>query len=476
MPENGSDQIVQVKATPASKPDWWNLRGRRPSGRRTSGPGVTAIVCSLAFVALVNAVISAARILSAGGQRDLGRLPVFVGLAILLSLWALARVRRQRNQDAGGFSAQARQDQCELDAGSGLGVFARRASWLRWAGQALMIGVLALAALAIASQWHTLTSGFDRLGDLRWHDLRWAVYAEVLSLIYLAQLTRLLLRTGGERVRFSSILALTVAASGMAATLPGGPALAATFSFDQLRRRGVRMSMTAYALALTWVLSGAALVAIALVGTGLAGSTGPAASLRLPVAAAAAFLTAVALACVLALRLARCRARLTDELDRLSRRPRFSRAAQRLRQWTDELANVRLPAVVLLRGLAAAALSWAFDCACLALSILAVGGHVPWQDLLAVYCLTQLAAALPLTPGGIGIVEGTLSLLLVAYHMPAATAIAAVILYRILSCWILLPAGWATAGTLIALHRRRRAGLALLPPTTAARRAPAPTG
>jgi hypothetical protein len=35
----------------------------------------------------------------------------------------------------------------------------------------------------------------------------------------------------------------------------------------------------------------------------------------------------------------------------------------------------------------------------------------------------QLAAALPITPGGIGVVEGTLSVLLIAYHMPVATAV-----------------------------------------------------
>jgi uncharacterized membrane protein YbhN (UPF0104 family) len=65
----------------------------------------------------------------------------------------------------------------------------------------------------------------------------------------------------------------------------------------------------------------------------------------------------------------------------------------------------------------------------LVFSILAVGGHLPWQGVLAAYGVTQLAAALPITPGGIGVVEGTLSMLLIAYHMPAATAVAAVILY-----------------------------------------------
>ncbi len=102
-------------------------------------------------------------------------------------------------------------------------------------------------------------------------------------------------------------------------------------------------------------------------------------------------------------------------------------------------------------------MNWVFDCACLVFSILAVGGHVPWQGVLAAYGLTQLAAALPITPGGIGVVEGTLSVLLIAYHMPAATAIAAVMLYRAISFWILVPVGWGAVGVLAAMHRHGRA-------------------
>ncbi len=95
------------------------------------------------------------------------------------------------------------------------------------------------------------------------------------------------------------------------------------------------------------------------------------------------------------------------------------------------------------------------------LSILAVGGHVPWQTVLAAYGLTQLAAVLPLTPGGIGVIEGTLSLLLIASHVPAPTAVAAVILYRLISFWLLLPLGWASVAALLALQRRGERSVAV---------------
>ena len=95
------------------------------------------------------------------------------------------------------------------------------------------------------------------------------------ALIAFAQLTRLLLRAGGVSLGLGSMIGLTLASNAVALTLLGGPAWAVTFSFDQLRRRGVRWSLTAYALTVAWVMSAVALVVIALAGIDLAGSSAP---------------------------------------------------------------------------------------------------------------------------------------------------------------------------------------------------------
>jgi putative heme transporter len=415
---------------------------------------VTAILCFLAFMAAANAVSGGVRFLYAGQQQlNTARLLINLGLAVVLSLWALARVRKQRDQEAAVGPVAPYEFEAECRAGAS----ARGASWLRWARWVVTVGVVALAVLMIASQWGTLRSGLDQLGDPHWRELRWAIYAETLALISFAQLTRLLLAAGGARLRFRSMLGLTIASNALALTLPAGPAWAASFSFDQLRRRGVRASLSAYALAVTWVLSAIALMLIVVVGIYLAGSVGPAAPFRVLATVATVFLGSFAVGCVLVLRLPRCRARLGREVDRLSRSPRWTRVVDRLHRWIGEPASARLPPVMLLKCLTAAILNWMSDCGCLVFSILAVGGHVPWQGVLAAYGVTQLAAALPITPGGIGVVEGVLSVLLIAYHMPAATAVAAVILYRIISFWILVPAGWAAVGALVAVQRRGHA-------------------
>ena len=99
-------------------------------------------------------------------------------------------------------------------------------------------------------------------------------------------------------------------------------------------------------------------------------------------------------------------------------------------------------------GASAAVANWVFDTFVLASAILAIGVHVPWSALLVVYAGAQLLAELPITPGGLGIVEGGLVTMLARSHLSAAPATAAVVLYRGLSYWLLIAVGWVAAARL----------------------------
>ena len=84
---------------------------------------------------------------------------------------------------------------------------------------------------------------------------------------------------------------------------------------------------------------------------------------------------------------------------------------------------------------------WVADCGCLAFAFLAVGAPVPWQGLLLAYCAAQLAVNLPITPGGLGVVEGSLTVALVAFGGGRAPVVAAVLLYRLDQLLVAAP-GW----------------------------------
>jgi len=110
----------------------------------------------------------------------------------------------------------------------------------------------------------------------------------------------------------------------------------------------------------------------------------------------------------------------------------------------------RLRAVHLTKRRLAAAVAWSLanwwlDLTALALSFAAVGSLVPWRGLLLAYGAGQLAANLPITPGGLGVVEGSLTVALVFYGGAEAQTVAAVLLYRVISFWLMLPAGWLAA-------------------------------
>ena len=59
--------------------------------------------------------------------------------------------------------------------------------------------------------------------------------------------------------------------------------------------------------------------------------------------------------------------------------------------------------------------NWLLDCACFAMMFVAIDAPIPWKGLLLAYGAGQLAATLPITPGGLGVVEGSITVALVAF-------------------------------------------------------------
>jgi uncharacterized protein (TIRG00374 family) len=73
---------------------------------------------------------------------------------------------------------------------------------------------------------------------------------------------------------------------------------------------------------------------------------------------------------------------------------------------------------------------------------LAVDSTIPWKGLLLAYGAGQLAATLPFTPGGLGVVEGSITFALVAFGGSHISTVDAVLMYRVISFWLVLLIGW----------------------------------
>lgn len=90
------------------------------------------------------------------------------------------------------------------------------------------------------------------------------------------------------------------------------------------------------------------------------------------------------------------------------------------------------------------------------LAVLRATGARPNPSLvLLAYAATAVLALLPITPGGLGIVEASLSGLLVLAHVPSANAVVATLAFRLGSYWLPTMAG----GVCYVLYRRRYGAL-----------------
>jgi putative heme transporter len=329
--------------------------------------------------------------------------------------------------------------------------------WLPWARRIVIATVMVLALVGAYGHRHELGHAVDLLGHLRWGWVAVAIAFEVASLVAFARLQRWLLRAGGVEVDLVSMIEITLAGNALAMSLPGGAAWSATWAFGQLRRRGADRLLAGWVVLVAGALASFALFILLVAGALVAGSHGPVASLRLLGVSLAAIPVLVVAVTMAARRFAAVRAALgwarrrvgalagglkaEAAMDRLVARVRSVQPTPR--EWTEAF------------GLAMA--NWLEICACLAACIFAVGGHVPWHGLLVAYALTQVAASFPITPGGLGVVEGSLTALLVAYGMSTDVALASVLLFRAVSFWGLVPLGWLAWASLTLAGRRGQA-------------------
>ncbi|MEU0684030.1 MULTISPECIES: lysylphosphatidylglycerol synthase transmembrane domain-containing protein [Streptomyces] len=146
---------------------------------------------------------------------------------------------------------------------------------------------------------------------------------------------------------------------------------------------------------------------------------------------------------------------------------RIGQAEEALARLVGQAGSVQPGIRPWLRPFGLALLNWVFDAACLAASLWALGIGIPWRGLLLAYVLTQISSSLRLTPGSIGVVEASLATLLTVYGLRPEQAIAATLLYRITSHWVLQPIGW-TAWIILTLRGGRRPADRTVPPDSEA--------
>jgi uncharacterized membrane protein YbhN (UPF0104 family) len=312
----------------------------------------------------------------------------------------------------------------------------------RWLRPAAVAAVLVMFGAELVLGWPSLSSALSQLHDPRLGWLVAALAAEMVAMAAYARMQRRLLLSAGLRVPLYRSTALAYAAHSLNETLPGGPAFSTRFNYQQMRRFGATPAIASWCIALSGILSTTALAVVTAAGAVLSDGTPQWYSL-------AALITVTVLIAVgfqrinrrPALAMTPARVALAG-LNRLRRRP----AGQGLDQVEGFVAQLGSARLTPGNGAAAAifaVLNWGLDAVCLWMCVRAVSdAPINPAQLLLAFCAGMAAGTVTLVPGGLGIIDSALILGLVTGGIATSTAIAAVVLYRIISFGFIIGAGW----------------------------------
>ena len=310
--------------------------------------------------------------------------------------------------------------------------------WLRW-GAGLAAFVFAIEYLVIP-QIAGARNALHTLSDVKPAYLVIGTVLEILSVIAYAALTRSVLPAKG-RPGFWTLLRIDTTTHGVSHIVPGGAATASAVRFRLLHVHGVPGPDAALGAAVQGV--GSAIVLNVLLWIGLVVSIPVRGFNPLYTTAAivGAFLVAGGVIAVILLtrgqessvRFVRAVARripyvTEDTVERYVRT-----AAARLR----ELAKDRR---MLVQAVLWATLNWLLDAAALWVFVAAYGFRLGLDGLIVSFGLANVVAALPVTPGGLGLVEGVLVPTIVGFGAPRSVALLGVVSYRLVNFWMPIPA------------------------------------
>jgi uncharacterized protein (TIRG00374 family) len=337
---------------------------------------------------------------------------------------------------------------------------ARRGAWevLRYV---LGLAAGALVLLLLLGKRGDLAAAGHQLGHLNTVWLAAAVVAEAMSLGTFAYLQHRVLRLAGAIIPAPALMILSLANDAITNTVPGGPVVAGAYRYRYYRRHGVSgaaagwtvfMVLIAQAIGMSLLLLG---VVVALAGATSAADAG-ATVVGLAIVAAA---IAVLMRRDVLLRLAGA---LVHAVRRGTGHPRGS-LGSRIDATLARMREIPLSTRSTAGLVAIGAWVWFCDFLCLVCAFGAVQARIPWSGILLAYGAAQVVGSLPVVPGGLGTLEGSLAVILAAYGAGRVPAVSAALAFRLVNYWLVIAVGWASFGV-IAYHTRRHSATA--PPRT----------
>jgi uncharacterized protein (TIRG00374 family) len=328
-------------------------------------------------------------------------------------------------------------------------------AWKTVAKRAALVVVAGLAIYLVFPAITEVLASWPRLSTLNPWWLIAAIGAEIVHFLCTFALQRLALRTKA----WFPVITSQLASNAITLIVPGGAAVGAAVQFRMLAVSGRDTSSTVGGLAAFSLLGVGGLLAlpafalpVILVGAPTNRGLVNAAILGAVAFVAFAAFGAVVLAYDAPLRWAgRSVQRLRNWV--LRKRPPLEGLDTTLLTQRNEIREVLgkqwWQALLLSAG------RLAFDYLCLLAALRAPGSHPRPSLILVAYAVAGIIGLIPITPGGLGIVEASLTGLLVLAEVNSSQAVLATLTYRLASYWLPLCAGPVAYGLFKLRYRSR---------------------
>ncbi|HEY7280314.1 MAG TPA: YbhN family protein [Actinomycetota bacterium] len=281
---------------------------------------------------------------------------------------------------------------------------------------------------------------------------------EAIALSAYAQLTRTVLPVE-TRPRFGRIVRIDLSTLSISHIVPGGGAVGAGLGYRLLTEAGVGGTDAGFALGTQGI--GSAVVLNLLLWLALVVSIPLHGFNPVYVTAAAVGAVLIGAFALLVLALTRGEARAAKVFRAVARKLPFldeEKVHRMVHRLAARIRSLLRDRRLLLRAIGWAAANWIFDAASLWVFLAAYGTPPGPVELMVAYGLANVLAAIPVTPGGLGVVEAVLTATLVGFGMTRGPAILGVITYRLVNFWLPIPVGGLCYVSL-AVERGRRGKL-----------------
>ena len=295
---------------------------------------------------------------------------------------------------------------------------------------------------------------FSALAHVNVATLVLGLLLEIAALAAYTQLTHAVLPAGGPR-RFR-LFRINMSSLALSHVSPGGTGPGAALWYRLITQSGVSGSDAGFALGTQGIGSAVvlnvmfwfALVAF-LVAHGFHapashhGTQSQSASILVLVAAALGVVLLGVFGGLFYL-LTRGQQRASRVIRRVSGRIRFldaDRTTALVERLAERFAVLLDDRALLRRAVGWATANWLLDAASLWVFVAAFGRPISPVDLLTAYGLANILAAIPITPGGLGVVEFVLVSMITGFGPTAGQALSAVLAYRAVNFWLPIPLG-----------------------------------